>query len=201
MTRRLYVAAGALALAPVLLLGPASLAATEDLPSSAVVKDPHKDGESRPLDVHRIKGAKVGDALVLTMTVNNLTRKNTKIEYYDGWYHIKTFFGVYLRVNGAKKIAFNVRNSFNGESSLAKGATGERIDCAPGDNDSYGTTLSMDFTKDLVRMSVPLSCLPDVKTVRVSGYTNDMRSGWKSDQVSAEPGGVVAFYSPEFSVE
>jgi hypothetical protein len=176
---RIVGAAAALALLPLPLVAGAAPAAAE-LPTRAVVKDFRGDSDSRRFDVYWVRGAKSGKNLVVTMKVRNLTRKNTRtVEESPGVFTQYAIFGFYLRVNGQKTYAYTLTNGMHGQARLANERTGDpSLDCTPADGYvDNGTRTRFNYDRNTVRLTVPISCLPRVRRVAVSGYAADWWGG------------------------
>jgi hypothetical protein len=177
----------------------AQRAAAGALPKAAIVKDYRGDGESRRFDIFWVRGATVGENLVFTMKVRNITPANVRwVKDEDGFHWKKAFFTVYLRVNGKRQTAYTVGNDFRGLARLIawknnEPAVGGDMDCNPDPAASdNGTTTRYNFKRNIIRLAVPRTCLPEVRRIAVSGISLDdwgHSFGGKSDYVNNKPGG------------
>jgi hypothetical protein len=152
------------------------------LPTAASLTDPKHDGMSRRFDIFWIRGAKVGKNLALTMRVRNLTPANTRVvQTPDLWWHQYAGFSFRVRINGQKAQAYTFANDeHRGQVGLRNERSSQQMTCAPDGSEGLGngTRRVLHFKTDTVRLIVPLSCLPHVRKVSVSGYSSD---GWSGD--------------------
>jgi len=198
---RHVVATTALALA--LASTPAAVAAAK--PQSASLSDPRGDGESRAFDIHRIRGSVVGNKLVLVMKVHNITRKNVRPAYAPTSSTLRTIFGVNLRVNGHEQARYLVtRSGWHGNKAVLRNKrTTKTVDCTPADgafDAARPGSLRLNPRKDTARFTVPLSCIPGVRTVSFTGYTMDSRTGSYRADYTHKRGTTTDRWSRWFSV-
>ena len=199
---RHVVATTALAIA--LAITPAAVASA-GLPQSATLSDRRGDGESRAFDIHRIRGSVVGNKLVLVMKVDNITRRNVAPIYGPTSSALRTIFGLNLRVNGHQQARYLVtRSGWRGNKAVLRNKrTTKTVDCTPADGsfDTAGPgSLRLSARKDTARFTVPLSCIPRVRTVSFTGYTMDSRTGSYRADYTQRRGTTVDRWSRWFSV-
>jgi hypothetical protein len=191
VNRRLIGLVTILASLPVLTVVGTSPAAA-GLSTSASTTDPKNDGESRRFDIFSIRGAKVGENLVLTMKVRDLTKANTRVvQTADGWWHQKAIFGFYIRINGQKNYAYTLTTGFDGQSRLTEeNSEAMTVDCLPTDNGvDNGTYTTYNYVQNKVQLTVPLACIPQVNTIAISAYSNDAwgkKFGGQIDMVTVQ---------------
>jgi hypothetical protein len=169
------------ALAIALAVSPAT-AASAVRPGAATLSDPRGDGESRPFDIHRVKGFVVGKKLVLVMRVQDITKRNVAPFPGPSSSTLKTILGFHLRVNGERQPRYMVtRSGRQGDEAVVRTeATKQRVDCTRGGGDLQTArrgSLRLHRGRDTARFTVPLWCLTGVRTVSFTGYTVDGRDG------------------------
>jgi hypothetical protein len=199
---RNVVTTAALAIALAVLPAAAASAAR---PGAAALSDRKGDGESRPFDIHRMKGFVVGKRLVLVMRVQDLTKRNVAPVQGPSSSTLKAILGLHLRVNGERQPRYMVtRSGRHGDEAVVRTATTkQRVDCTRGGDDLQTArrgSLRLHLGKDTARFTVPLWCLPGVRTVSFTGYTVDSRDGSLRYDKTNRRGSTARRWSAFFSV-
>jgi hypothetical protein len=168
------------------LVAPTS--ATAALPSSTTLTDGKDDVStvnsnktgSHPLDIYNLKAAKSGKYLAVTMTLDDLTAKNTgnfTTTNPDGSVSesVKSSFRAYVKLDRA---TYTFAQSMDNHVIVTRGAKWQPVDC--GDR----ATVRFDLARDTVRMVIPMRCLgnPRIGTILQGSVTSrnldPMRGDW-----------------------
>lgn len=152
------IAAPALVLAALDATVTSSAALVAPAATAAKVADPRGDvelrkaGWNRGMDIEQVRYAKSGENLKTVIKVRDLNATTTDLT--------QMFYGVTIEINHQTAYFFSNTGHPDVEPTVFRARDGEYIDCP-------AAKVTLGVAKDLVRITVPLSCLDTPKRIGV----------------------------------